>query len=340
MPTTKLPDSRRIPPPEKTWPPGPNEGDHSSSEKEYFWQNEKEKDMQNMSHAQFMKKYLGTFRTPSDPSGEKEQERITRYYKDKERPQYNWPKGTDKVTYNTGFSHDDGADAAKYSAWYETKFPPPKDSNPYKEKQSMSNKFLPFVVENSTPLHMFKTLLSRSKGINQVLIASTFNLILNKDIKELRKIVKELPEMPLEKIYEELLIKFSGYRVKGEVLATYQTISQFFPSHSENPLWGEELNTYTVNDIMLFFCSMAYANNPTDKYTDYPYNLIMEKDSVDPVLENLKAHVTFDDNGTPVTFDNAIELRCFILYHGLFKKLMDPDALPETYKATITTVTT
>ena len=66
--------------------------------------------------------------------------------------------------------------------------------------------------------------------MNQVLIASIFNLILNEHIKVLREIVKELPEMPLEKIYEELLIKYPKYRVQDDILATYQTIFQFFPA--------------------------------------------------------------------------------------------------------------
>jgi hypothetical protein len=52
----------------------------------------------------------------------------------------------------------------------------------------MSNKFLPFIVENSTPLHILKTLLSRSKGMNEVLVASILYLVLEEDIKKLRKL--------------------------------------------------------------------------------------------------------------------------------------------------------
>jgi len=203
-------------------------------------------------------------------------------------------------------------------------------------EEQMSNKFLPFVVENSTPLHVFKTLLTRSKGMNQVLIASTFNMILNEDIKVLRAKVKDMPEMPLEKLYEELLIKYPVYRVKDEVLATYQNIVQFFPMQNKDvDMWSKELQVYSTNDIMLFFCSMAYTGKPTGEYTDFPYNLIMDNDSTNKILENIQEYVMFADDGVDVKFDNAIELRCFILYHGLFRAMMSPDEDVPVFNASL-----
>lgn len=199
----------------------------------------------------------------------------------------------------------------------------------------MSNKFLPFVVENSKPLHMFKTLMSRSKGMNQVLIASTFNLILSQDIKTLRRHVKELPEMPLEKLYEELLIKYPKYRVIDEVLADYQTIFKFFPAVE---YWGEELKNYSATDAMLFFCSMAYAGKEILDYTEYPYDLIKSKAANDEIMENIQHWVKFDDKGKEVGFKNSTELRCYILYHGLFRNLMEPDAELKPTKAVMAKV--
>ena len=237
---------------------------------------------------------------------------------------------------------------------YTTKFPdhrgkPPRDwsrpYNPYDEdlptgEKSMSNKFLPFVVETSTPLHKFKTLLSRSKGMNQVLVASMFNLVLGEDIKDLRKLVKEMPEMPIEKLYEELLIKFPGYRVKDEILITYQTIYQYFPEASEKRFWIDDLKDYSPNDIMLFFCSMAYARLAIDDYTDFPYFNIMNGKESDIILDHIQDYIMFSDQGELIEFDNAIELRCFILYHGLFRALMIPNSPLITVKATIAKIQT
>jgi len=62
----------------------------------------------------------------------------------------------------------------------------------------MANKFLPFIVETSSPVHILKTLLSRSKGMNNNLVASMLYLIFTTELSKLRDIVKELPDMPLE----------------------------------------------------------------------------------------------------------------------------------------------
>lgn len=199
----------------------------------------------------------------------------------------------------------------------------------------MSNKFLPFVVENSTPTHMFKTLMSRSKGMNQVLIASIFHLILKVNIKTLRENVKELPDMPLEKVYEELLIKRPAYRVIDEVLADYQTIYKFFPAVT---YWSDELKKYSAADAMLFFCSMAYAEKPIIDYTEYPYDLIKNREAQYEVLENIQEWVEFSDKGLLKSFANVTELRCFLLYHGLFRNIMEPDAELKPIKAVMTQV--
>ena len=210
----------------------------------------------------------------------------------------------------------------------------------YEGRSSGSNKFLPFVVETSTPLHMFKTLMSRSKGMNQVLVASTFHMILKQNITKLRTHVNELPEMPLATLNEELLIKYPMYRVKDEVLITYQTIYQYFPEASEKRFWIDDLKDYSPNDIMLFFCSMAYARLAIDDYTDFPYGNIMNGKESDNILDHIQDYIMFSDQGELIEFDNAIELRCFILYHGLFRALMIPNSPLITVKATIAKIQT
>lgn len=217
--------------------------------------------------------------------------------------------------------------------WPDKNFPQDTKFSERHGEVDMSNKFLPFVVENSTPLHIFKTLMSRSKGMNQVLIVSIFNLILTHDIKELRKKVKDLPEMPLEKLYEELLIKYPQTRVNDTALATFQIIEKYFSEKCK--AWDDELNSYTPNDVMLFFCGMAHARLAIDDYTDFPYDQLINGSKSDEILDNIQDHVMFDDKGISVCFDNEIELRCYILYFGLFRYLMDPNASNVSYCATL-----
>lgn len=236
---------------------------------------------------------------------------------------------------------DDAADAARYviedefvTKYWDTV------AGEYKyttkpEKIPMSNKFLPFVVENSTPLHIFKTIMSRSKGMNQVLIASVFNLVLNVNIKELREKVKQLPEMDLEKIYEELMTKYPIYRVDGETLDTYQTIVKYFPQHSEMPsdmiLWAQELKAYGEKDVMLFFCALVHSSLELDDYTSFPFKLLIQPETINVVLDDLPAHVMLHDQGKKVFFKNQTELRCFIIYHGLYRAMMEPGKEIEPY---------
>jgi len=201
----------------------------------------------------------------------------------------------------------------------------------------MSNKFLPFVVENSTPLHMFKTLLSRRKGMKQVLIASTFHLILNEDVKMLRERVKEMPDMALESIYEELIQKFPKYRIQDFLLKRYQSIVTNFPDPAPNKLmlWSDELKEYHRNDRMLFFCAMDAAGKPTGDYTDFPYSVMADEPGIVKILTNVSKYVKFGDNGTEIEFEYRDDLVCFVLYYGLFSAMMEPDKEPETFKASL-----
>lgn len=194
----------------------------------------------------------------------------------------------------------------------------------------MSNKFLPFIVENSTPLHILKTLLSRSKGMNEVLVASILYLVLEEDIKKLRKLVKEMPEMPLEKVYEELLTKFPYHRISDEVLRTFQLVAKFFPAGGDH--WSDDLAEYDDKDVMMFFCALAYADKDMSDYTPYSFNRLMQHDS-DEVLENITDFVRFEDKGEKIKFQSLTSLRAFILYMAFFRDTAYPDEPPGSYCA-------
>jgi hypothetical protein len=175
--------------------------------------------------------------------------------------------------------------------------------------------------------------------MNQVLIASTFRLILTEDIKLLRERVKEMPDMQLESIYEELIQKFPRNRIPGDLLKRYQSIVTYFPVVSDDlKLWSDELKEYSQNDRMLFFCAMDAAGQSTLEYTDFPYSVMADESEIAKILVNLPKHVTFGDKGTEIEFDNRDDLLCFVLYQGLFSTMMEPDKKPETFKASLRNV--
>ncbi len=191
----------------------------------------------------------------------------------------------------------------------------------YSEKPDMANKFLPFIVESSTPKHIFKTLMSRSKGMNNVLVASIFNLTLNIEIKILRDIVKDLPEMPLTNLYEELLQKYEQFRVEEEVLMYFRKILNYLPTEG---IWNEEMKEFTNLDIMTFLCVLSQSKAPMEEYTEYDFRQIH---NYNEVLLHFRDHVIFSDHADHArSFVNATDLKAYILYHAVLRKQVEPDA--------------
>ena len=181
----------------------------------------------------------------------------------------------------------------------------------------MANKFLPFVVEKSTPLHIFETLLSRSKGMNTSLIASVFNVVLKVGIGELRQFVKTLPDMPLDTVYEEVVQRHSNHRVSDTDIKFFQGLGNYFTEKEHDHIVAE-LREHEFNDVMLFFVVLAMndePNHPIDEYTNIPFVKI-QKQMVD-VLKNLPDHVPFSDTGEVKEFKDAYDLQAFIIYSAL-----------------------
>ena len=206
-------------------------------------------------------------------------------------------------------------------------------SKPY--EKNMANKFLPFIVESSTPIHTFKTLLSRSKGVNDVTVASIFNMVLAYGIKKTRDVAKELPEAPLSTIYEELLLKLPAYRLHDEHLQLFHDVSNYFfptPTDTED-WWSEELNQFETKEIMTFFLAMLMAGKDITEYTNISFHKLAKHTVKDTVTSDISKFVKFADNGQVIHFNRKEELLAFILYHALLRKEMEPDAALYTYCA-------
>ena len=221
------------------------------------------------------------------------------------------------------FNHQ--ADAVSYAAMWNT-----KKSQTYERK--MANKFLPFIVETSKPLHIFKTILSRSKGMNRTLIASVFYLVLTRPLKTIRDQVKEFPDMSLEKIYEELLVKYPECRLDSKDIQIFTTLPKWFPSpeNRSNDLWIDDLNKFEEKDIMLFMLGICSTEKDYSEYTNIPFGALAYPN---PVLENIPKYVDFADRGEKVYFESKTELLSFVLYQALLAGAVDPDAPKKVFCA-------
>lgn len=195
----------------------------------------------------------------------------------------------------------------------------PKKSR--KREENMANKFLPFVVESSTPHHIFKTLLSRSKGMNKMLIASIFNLTLNVDIKKLREVVKEYPDMQVDKLYEELMTKYPHYRVVEEELNDFIGLSKYLPKikDDDNDPWlSEDLQTYPVNDALMFISVVLRSNLELSEYTSLDFTSLLDTRPVMEKIDNFIILADKDEKSLTLTVNDQKDLKLAVLFYALF----------------------
>jgi hypothetical protein len=205
--------------------------------------------------------------------------------------------------------------------------------NQFTSEESMSNKFLPFVVESSTPVHIFKTLLTRSKGMNRVTLASIFNLTLHEDVNKLRKYAKELPEMQLEAMYEEMLTKWPKYRIDGAILRRFE----YIPDHLNIVEHVNEKlsNEFSHLDIMMFLYCLSGNTEQMAEYTEIKWWRIID---LTDVYTNLNGYILLSDAAeTRVNVRSEDELDGFIAYASTIEPqiLGSEDPMPAyniTYK--------
>ena len=175
-------------------------------------------------------------------------------------------------------------------------------------------KFLPFVVEKSTPLHTYQTILSRSKGMNEVTVTSIFWLVLDKGITAIREAASELPDsLNLDKVYEELLNKYSSYRISSEDFTTFRSISTYMDKYAKDKI-SAELLEYDMEDIMSFLLVMYYINELQNYTPLHLVNLLNGK--ADDAERNLADYELFSNDGKEYGFETREALAAYIWFHA------------------------
>lgn len=202
----------------------------------------------------------------------------------------------------------------------------PKKSKP--EDITMANKFLPFIVEKSTPEHIYQTLLSRSKGMNMNLVTSIFYMVVDKGVAELRDFVKTLPDgISVTQMYEEMVGKYAHYQIMDEDLNLFVDLAPILGSHDWHEIHSDATKGLESKDILAFLFVMQKIGKIKD-YTTLDFERYFDPAKRSDVLANLGEYVTFSDNGQPREFANHSELKTFILYHALLKSEGEDDLPP------------
>jgi hypothetical protein len=234
-----------------------------------------------------------------------------------------WSKGQAAAPQKKKFSGpDDFLDAVKYgsssfsaAAYFDEL--EKKKHKPKPEDITMANKFLPFIVEKSTPEHIYNTLLQRSKGMNINLVTSIFYMVLEKGVVELREYVKTMPEgISVTHMYEEMVGKFAHYQIMDEDLQKFTDLAPLLGTHDWAAVDPELTKQFESKDILAFLYVMGKLGK-LEEYTTLNFGRYLSDAS--DVLTNLPQFITFSDNGKPYEFYSAAELKTFILYHSLLK---------------------
>lgn len=188
------------------------------------------------------------------------------------------------------------------------------------QERNVMAKFLPFVVEKSTPIHIFQTLITRSKGMNEVLVASMLYLVVEKGIKQVRETASKIPDMDLDNLYETLLTQYPHYRITNEQFSKIQSVAEHFHMWYPGKI-SAELTEYNLSDRMSFLLVMSLTGK-LKEYTSLRFDLLYT-DAADEILNNLIDLDLFSSDGHDYFFKSKEDLKAFIWCHELLVESPD-----------------
>ena len=197
-------------------------------------------------------------------------------------------------------------------------------------KAQMANKFLPFVVESSSPLNIYQTLLSRSKGMERSLIASIFNIALNVDIDEVRQYAASQPDMPTQALYNKIVEHWDAYRITPTHLEVLASVGLYATRAIESDdrlgdftdFFHEKLAIFNPEDIMLFLAVLAKQSKPDAlrEYTKLSFDLVASSETRYQIMKDVQKYMSFSDEGERQVFGGPTELKYWLLYKALIEE--------------------
>ncbi len=180
----------------------------------------------------------------------------------------------------------------------------------------MATKFLPFIVENSTPLHIYQTILFRSKGMKMHTVLSVFNILLNTPIRTVRDFVKTLPDLPLERVYEQIIARYPDKKLPVEKLDSLLALQKRYiiPENA----WPE-LSEFSTLDALGFLYVLSFHKDADVEVGEYVTGRFEEL----PMLteEKVFSAFKFSEEGKAIQFKNKKLFDAFLLGAYLFDEV-------------------
>lgn len=188
----------------------------------------------------------------------------------------------------------------------------------------MSHKFLPFVVQSSSPEYIYKTLISRSKGISESTIAGVFHIVLKHGIETIRKVVKTLPEeLSVSDVYKELLMRYPTCQIEPDYIHYVFVLFGFYDKENE---LIQELQEFDKDQIAIFFAALSLtekwdlASSYFLKETKFVENIygLYQSVPLDIPLYNIRlANYIDEPDALTIVISSEEGIKASLVYHHL-----------------------
>ena len=167
-----------------------------------------------------------------------------------------------------------------------------------------------------TPLHIYKTLITRGKGVPEHLLASIFNAILEEGIAKVRSVAVGIPQMSnTEGLYRTLVLEhFNKHAIPHKNIELFTKMA----SYTDNQFWEhfpKEMDELSVKERLLFL-SVVHDKPFLPDYTDLPVDKVIMH--MPALCSNLKNFLTFGNGtgATQVIVTSSEELHSACAYFG------------------------
>ena len=93
----------------------------------------------------------------------------------------------------------------------------------------MSNKFLPFITENSSPEAVFKALVQRSKGLSTKELGIIYSALISTGIENVKNYANALPNhVTTNEMYKEIVAKYRQFEIPHEHYSFWCFVLEFY----------------------------------------------------------------------------------------------------------------
>lgn len=191
----------------------------------------------------------------------------------------------------------------------------------------MSNKFLPFVVEKTSPENVFLTLVSRTKGVETKAVLAIFCAVIDAGIKHVREYIKTLPpNMDSSDLYESLFRNYADYAPDVDYLSLVTDLVE----HKYVTTDHEEVKKLSDVNYAQYLTALSYLGKLPEGHSDIDMNRLYGL-FVNNIHKNLKEHFVISEDPSDTPYEIVVSSYSELLMKLYIKKLSN-DNTPIYFK--------